>query len=75
MNVSDSAMTLRRGGGEISNIRLSQNTLQRNDVILLRRDRQIAKSDYELCFVSLPIRPSAWNNWTPKEWMFLKFYI
>jgi hypothetical protein len=49
--------------------------LQRNDAILLRRVRHIAKSDYELRFVRLSIRPSAWNNSTPNEWMFTKFDI
>jgi len=42
---------------------------------VFRRVRKTAKSDYQLCHVSLYVRSSAWNNSAPSGQSFMKFDI
>ena len=41
-------------------------------VFFIRHSCKIAKSDY---YLLCHVYPSAWNNWTPTRWIFMKFEI
>jgi len=43
--------------------------------VLIRRFREIAKSDYELHHVCPSVRPSTWNNSAPTGQILMKFDI